>query len=63
LATVTGEIGLTCWCQVNQRSASAATVRVRLPRCSPRVDLLQQPGLDRLGRPLGRLGLPLEPGG
>jgi hypothetical protein len=36
LATVTGEIGLTCWRQVNQRSTSAATVRVRLPRCPPR---------------------------
>jgi hypothetical protein len=36
LAAVTGEIGRTCWRQLNQRSISSATVLEELPRSWPR---------------------------
>jgi hypothetical protein len=65
LATVTGEMGRTCWRHSSQRSTSSVTVRGAAAALLAPVELLQDLGLDLPGLVPGRLGLaanlPAEP--
>jgi hypothetical protein len=65
LATVTGEMGRTCWRHSSQRSTSSVTVRGAAAALLAPVELLQELGLDLPGLAPGRLGLaanlPAEP--